>query len=58
MAREENFLTGPLSEDFLARNWETLKEKKPVYARFGVLELLDTVGFVFRWKFVISTLPA
>jgi steroid 5-alpha reductase family enzyme len=50
MSREENFLTGPLSEDFLARNWETLKEKKPVYARFGVLELLDTVGFVFRWK--------
>jgi hypothetical protein len=46
---EEPFLTGPVSDSFLRRNWVRLMNGDTIHTRFGVLELEETVGFKF-WK--------
>lgn len=44
----DNFISGPLLEPYLQKEWQSLEAGKTVSVRFGVLERGDTVGFKFR----------
>jgi hypothetical protein len=46
---EKSFVTGPVSEEFLKDHWDSLMAGDTIHARFGVLEIAETVGFKF-WK--------
>lgn len=42
------FVTGPMMQNYLRQNWETLKKGETVKVDFGVFELAKSVGFQFR----------
>jgi hypothetical protein len=47
---EDSFITGPVAEAYLQKNFPTLLDGKIVYAHFGIFELLKVVDFYFKKK--------
>jgi hypothetical protein len=43
----DEFITGPVSENFLAKNWKELLDGDTIHTRFGVPEIAESVGFKF-----------
>lgn len=44
------FCVGPLIEEYILKNWDSLLDKKTLTADFGVPELSKTVSFDFKMK--------
>ncbi len=45
---ESNFITGPMTEAYLNKNWSDLSRGKTLKVNFGVFEIASTVGFQFK----------
>lgn len=45
---EDDFITGPLTQTYLQKNWDSLMGGNTVWANFGVFEVSKSIGFQFR----------
>jgi predicted nuclease of restriction endonuclease-like RecB superfamily len=45
---DDDFITGPTTESYLAKHWSELVAGKTVYSEFGILEVGKAIGFRFK----------